>query len=284
MTHSNLTNGVHLVGSIPLSTNEEVYYDKVAKESYQRFLQLRAKGVISPKVRFQVSIPTPYECVQGHVRSEFQAQLEPFYERRISDVVESILSAIPAEYLAIQSDSCFMITALEYERGRLPGDFFKPHFFPIHEGILERARRSCALVPSNVPLGWHLCYGDLGHKHFIEPEDLSLLVDVANDLVRCIPGDTDLSWLHMPVPKNRDDTTYFEPLKRLKAGDKTKLYRGLVHPNDEEGTFRRLQAARNVIPGRDFGVSTECGMGRTPKEELASILQISKNVTKAETA
>jgi methionine synthase II (cobalamin-independent) len=348
MTHSNLNNGVHLVGNIPLSTNEEVFttlsealsgrlfsipdgetgdrsnfiawerfrfpvetiheaiggkplpeghsgvftlddvtpsdYDKVAKESYQRFLQLRAKGVISPKVRFQVSIPTPYECIQGHVRSEFQAQLEPFYERRISDVVESILSTIPAEDLAIQFDSCFMITALEYERGRLTSDFFKPHFSPIHEGVLERARRLCALVPSNVPLGWHLCYGDLGHKHFIEPEDLSLLVNVANDLVRCIPGDTDVSWLHMPVPKNRDDTAYFEPLKRLKAGDKTKLYLGLVHPNDEEGTFRRLQAARNVIPGRDFGVSTGCGMGRTPKEELASILQISKNVTKSGTA
>ncbi|KAJ5917010.1 hypothetical protein N7504_001025 [Penicillium tannophilum] len=88
----------------------------------------------------------------------------------------------------------------------------------------------------------------------------------------------------MPVPKNRDDTAYFEPLKRLKAGDRTKLYLGLVHPNDKEGTFRRLQAARDVIPGRDFGVSTECGMGRTPKEELTSILQISKDVTKAETA
>ncbi|KAJ5263156.1 hypothetical protein N7478_010761 [Penicillium angulare] len=348
MTRSDLANGVHLVGSIPLLTSEEVFttlsealpgrlfsipdgetgdrsnfiawerfrfpvetihetiggkplpeghsgfftlddvtpsdYDKVAKESYQHFLQLRAKGVIPPKVRFQVSIPTPYECIQGHVRSEFQAQLEPFYERRISDVVESILSAIPAEDVAIQFDSCFIITALEYERGRLNDEFFKPHFSHIYKGVLERARRLCALIPSNVPFGWHLCYGDLGHKHFIEPEDLGLLVDIANELVLCIPRDTNLSWLHMPVPKNRDDTAYFEPLKRLKAGDRTKLYLGLVHPNDEEGTFRRLQAARKVIPGRDFGVSTECGMGRTPKEELTSILQISQGLTEAETA
>ncbi|KAJ5934454.1 hypothetical protein N7466_004001 [Penicillium verhagenii] len=257
-------------------------YDKAAKDSYQDFLRLRQNATIPSNVRFQVSIPTPYECIQGHVRSEFQAQLEPFYEKRIFDAIQSILKSIPPDDLAIQFDTCFMVTALEYERGRLPVDFFKPHFSPIRQGLLERAQRLCAQLPSEVPVGWHLCYGDLGHKHFIEPEDLGLLVDFANDLTRCISPSANLSWIHMPVPKSRDDTAYFEPLKRLVAINKTKLYLGLVHANDAEGTFRRLQAAREVIPTEiDFGVATECGMGRTPQEELTSILQISRDVTTA---
>lgn len=89
----------------------------------------------------------------------------------------------------------------------------------------------------------------------------------------------------MPVPKTRDDPSYFLPLKRLTVSDQTKLYLGIVHANDEECTFRRLQAAQNAVPvGRAFGVATEYGMGRTPKEELASILQISKDVTEAANA
>ncbi|KAJ5648331.1 hypothetical protein N7490_004703 [Penicillium lividum] len=128
-------------------------YDQVAKDSYQNFLQLRQEGVIPRDMRFQVSIPAPYECIQGHVRPEFQAQLEPFYETRIFDALKTILSAIPAEDLAIQLDMCFVVTALEYENGRLSGDFFKPHFSPIRQGLLDRAQKLCAQIPSKIPLG-----------------------------------------------------------------------------------------------------------------------------------
>ncbi|KAJ5114044.1 hypothetical protein N7456_002578 [Penicillium angulare] len=257
-------------------------YDKVAKESYRQFLLLREKGVIPPDVRFQVSIPAPYECIQGHVRPEFHAQLEPFYEKRIADAMQSIFSAIPAKDLAIQFDMPFMVSALEYERGRLLDDFWKPHFSPIRQGVLDRATKLCAQVPRNVPLGWHLCYGDLGHTHYVEPDNLGLVVDFANDLIQSMPKDVNLKWIHMPVPKDRDDLAYFEPLKRLVAGEETKVYLGLVHANDEEGTIKRLQAARSVVPvgtRREWGVATECGMGRTPREELGSILEISRKVT-----
>ncbi|KAJ5648332.1 hypothetical protein N7490_004704 [Penicillium lividum] len=107
------------------------------------------------------------------------------------------------------------------------------------------------------------------------------MVDFTNDLAQSISSKSvNLSWIHMPVPKSRDDPAYFEALKRLTLGDKTKLYLGLVHANDKEGTHRRLQAAQSIIPGKNFGIATECGMGRTPKEDLSGILQISKNLTR----
>ncbi|GKZ34997.1 hypothetical protein AbraIFM66950_005436, partial [Aspergillus brasiliensis] len=51
-------------------------YDTVALESYQSFLKLREQNVIPPGVRFQVSLPLPLNCVQGHTRAKFHAQLD----------------------------------------------------------------------------------------------------------------------------------------------------------------------------------------------------------------
>jgi hypothetical protein len=58
-----------------------------------------------------------------------------------------------------------------------------------------------------------------------------------------------------------------DPLER----GHTELYLGLVHPNDEEGTKRRIRAVGEAGVEMTFGVATECGLGRTPVGELDSI-------------
>jgi hypothetical protein len=88
-----------------------------------------------------------------------------------------------------------------------------------------------------------------------------------------------VDWLHMPVPKDRVDEQYFEPLKDLSsslAKSQTELVLGLVHGDDLGGTQKRIQAAAATVGS--FGVSTECGLGRTPPEQLESILDISTKV------
>jgi hypothetical protein len=87
-----------------------------------------------------------------------------------------------------------------------------------------------------------------------------------------------VDWIHMPVPKDRDDVAYLVPLKGLELGS-TSLFLGLVHANDEEGTQKRIQAA-GQMGIQTFGVATECGMGRTPVDELDSIFQIFTSVSK----
>ncbi|KAL2813059.1 hypothetical protein BDW59DRAFT_154988 [Aspergillus cavernicola] len=251
-------------------------YDTVALKSYQTFIELRKKNVIPPGVRFQVSLPPPLNCIQGHTRNEFHAQLEPLYEKRLLDSLVNIIDKIPADDLALQWDVCFEIMTLEFDRGRLKEPFFQAHFSPVKEGILDRLERISANIPTKVPLGFHLCYGDLHHQHFIEPEDMELLIDLANGIARRLQRP--IGWVHLPVPKNRDDAGYFEPLKNLDIGPNGRLYLGLVHAHDLEGTKRRIQVARSVIQC-DFGVATECGMGRTSREDVDSIFQILKDVT-----
>ena len=106
-------------------------------------------------------------------------------------------------------------------------------------------------VPADVELGFHLCYGDAGHQHFTQPTDAAILVRVANALAQGL--DRPLNWLHLPVPRDRDDEAYYAPLADLRLGDDTELYLGLVHRTDGmEGTQRRIAGASNVLPALDL--------------------------------
>ena len=253
-------------------------YDEYAIQSYQLFRQLRSSGALPSRIRFQVCIPTPLNVINSRVDPLYQAQAEPLYEERILEALREIQKDIPCTDLAIQFDCAQDMAYLEYNRGRLTESMFKPYFSPVKEGILERISRITAVVDPRVSLGFHLCYGDSEHRHFIEPADTSLLVEMATGIIQTVQQHHSIDWIHMPVPRDRTDTAYFAPLRNLRLPDSTKLYLGLVHAKDESGTLQRVHAAQASCDV-DFGVATECGMGRTPPEELESILQISRAVT-----
>jgi hypothetical protein len=120
-------------------------------------------------------------------------------------------------------------------------------------------------VPSDVELGFHLCYGDMDAKHFVEPLDLGKAVELANLIVGNI--EHAVAWIHMPVPRDRDDDAYFLPLRDLRISLETELFLGLIHDSDgAEGARRRIAAASKVRPV--FGIATECGMARARTKEL----------------
>src|SRR3546814_15724707 len=70
-----------------------------------------------------------------------------------------------------------------------------------------------------------------------------------------------MNWIHMPVPRDRDDDAYFAPLDGLDLGAETDLFLGLVHYTDrEDGTRRPMAAADPRISG--YGTAPDCGVGR----------------------
>jgi hypothetical protein len=120
-------------------------------------------------------------------------------------------------------------------------------------------------VPQDVELGYHLCYGDLDAKHFIDPIDAGKMVELANALAASVRHP--IAFLHMPVPIARSDDAFFKPMAGLKLSPQTELYLGLIHDSDgAEGAKRRAAAARNYV--KDFGIATECGMARQRTPEL----------------
>ena len=137
-------------------------------------------------------------------------------------------------------------------------------------GIADRLAGLVDLVPADVEAGIHLCYGDSGHRHFCEPADARHLADVANGV--SARARRPIDWIHMPVPKERDDDAYFAPLADLRLKPGCELYLGLVHMTGGlAGTRRRIAAAEKFV--RDFGIATECGFGRRPADTIPDLFR-----------
>jgi hypothetical protein len=244
----------------------ELGYAREARTSYQDFLAARKRGDIASGTRFQVCLPTPAAVTSAFLIPEDIPKVLPAYTQSMLREVERICSSIPHADLALQWDVC--IEMVQWD-GRAP--MMPP--FPGMEPMFRHAFAQLgAAVPRAVELGFHLCYGDMDAKHFIEPADLTKAVELANLIIDA--AGRSVTWIHMPVPLDRDDAAYFAPLKELKRSPGMELYLGLVHAVDGvDGTVRRMKAASGVVS--DFGIATECGIGRARTPELArSVMEV----------
>jgi len=220
----------------------------------------------------------------------------PAYAAAIRREIAEIAAAIPAGDLAIQLDLATEFSYIEQVgiRGRKPFPWFVEGAVDgagipaadIIDGITVLAADVANTVPAGVQLGFHLCYGDVAEKHFVEPADAANLVAVANALAAKVARP--IEFLHLPVPIERDDAAYFAPLSALTLHPETQLFLGLVHHEDgTEGASRRIAAAQPVLAGAGFtafGIATECGFGRGPAERTAPLLRLHADVIEAANA
>jgi hypothetical protein len=251
-------------------------YAAAALDSYAAFARLQEEGVVAPGARFQVSLPTPAAVVGVFFVPEARAAVEPVYARALHAEIDRIVEAVPHDALLIQWDTAVEMGWLE--RAEIGGFVMAPWWDDVLDGVLTRLADAAAHVPADVPVGFHLCYGDVEEAHFIQPKDAGVLTTVANGLVARSPRP--IAYVHLPVPIERDDAAYFAPLADLALPDGTDLYLGLVHHEDGvEGALRRIDAASTVVSR--FGVATECGLGRGPQERTAPLLDLHRAVLDA---
>ena len=242
---------------------EDLGYAQAAISSYRSFAALKRDAVVPSPCRFQVSLPTPLAPISAFVTPDDQEALEPIYEARMLEELYRILEAIPHDQLAIQWDTNVEFAMLE---GAVP-----VWFSNVRAGIVERLLRLSRQIPVDVELGYHLCYGDEGHRHTAAPPDARKLVEVGNSLSASL--DRPLNWLHLPVPLTRNERRYFEPLADLALRPETELYLGVVHLADGvDGALTRMEMARPFV--ERFGVATECGWGRQPPRVVLGLLQL----------
>ena len=258
---SNLTGFLRLRVADGVNPNEitfgELGYAREARSSYLDFVAARDRGIFPKTVKFQVSFPTPYAVICRQVTENSIPSVIGPYESAMLREVETVCRAIPHADLAIQWDVCFEMLVWD---GRWPP---MPAFSGMEAAFRDQFARLSRPVPDDVDLGFHLCYGDLDARHFVEPQDATKMTELANLIVTSVQRP--VAYVHMPVPIQRDDEAYFAPLRNLKLPPGTELYLGLVHEKDGvEGARRRMAAARKFVS--DFGIAAECGIarGRTP--------------------
>ena len=246
----------------------ELGYAREAATSYRWFQQAKADGRVADHVRFQVSLPTPWGVCLSALYPDALPVVEPAYEAAMLREVSSIVASIPHDQLAIQWDVC--LEMLLFDGRVFPFDWDDTAF-------RKRFERLFAAVPADVDLGVHLCYGDYDGKHTIEPIDGTKLTQLANLVADVAPRQ--LQWIHLPVPIERDDDDYFAPFAGLELDPATEIFLGLIHHGDGvEGAQRRIDVASRHV--RDFGVATECGIGRVHTvDEVETIFDIHAAVT-----
>jgi hypothetical protein len=227
-----------------------------ALASYRQFTALRDDGAIPGHVRFQVCLPFPSSVLHGF-RADFDADYpvaKPGYEELVARELSRLLSEIPSGDLAIQFDVCFEVLDLE---GVLAWTT---------DGAWERftgsVERFAPLVPEEVLLGYHLCYGTFPEWPMYEARDMGLIVRMANYAVANSGRRVD--WLHLAGPRylRSEEERFFAPLADLRVDD-ARVFLGIVLPIDGLPGLRRRHATASKFLD-DFGVAMYCGFGRQP--------------------
>ncbi|MBS0221757.1 MAG: hypothetical protein JSR91_13540 [Proteobacteria bacterium] len=248
-------------GIDPDAVTFETGYDKAALASREVFRHLREAGVIAPHVRFQVCLPTPMASGYLYVSPAARETYFGVYERALKAALANIVAAIPARHLAIQWDVCQEVLVFE--------DYFEDRPADYKNQIFDMLGRLGDSVPVDVETGYHLCYGSPRDEHLVQPKDAAVLVEMLNGIAAAIRRRID--FLHIPVPKGRTDAAYYAPLGNWRRPSGTRLYLGLLHHDDDAGDKTRIAVARQFVD--DFGLSAECGWGRTEPGRLPGLLR-----------
>ena len=249
-------------------------------ESFATFAALRKEGVIPAGVRFQVEYPTPLASIGGYIVPEQQQALLGSYADALFADLARLLAAIRPDEVAVQWDVAVEFGVLE--------DAFAPGGAQAFDAIIGALARCIDQVPAEVPAGLHLCYGDYGHQHFKQPESLALQVRVLN-AVSAAAGRT-VSFVSFTVPQYQREDGYFAPLAQLTADPDTELNFALVpyHAAEQaagttDAQVRLIDTALAASPGgsRDWGICTECGMGRASQDEIPALLDLHRQLIAA---
>jgi len=248
--------------------------------SYAIFARLREEGVIPVGVRFQVEYPTPLASIGGYIVPEQQQALLGSYERAMFADLSRLLDAIPHDEVAVQWDVAVEFGVLE--------EAFAPGGAQAFDAIIAGLARCVDQVPAGIPAGLHLCYGDYGHQHFKQPESLALQVRVVNAVTAA--AGRPVSFVSFTVPQYQREDSYFAPLAELTASPGTELNFALVpyHPAEQapgttEAQVRLIDAALAASPGgrHEWGICTECGMGRASRDEIPALLDQHRQIAAA---
>ncbi len=224
--------------------------------SYRDFHALREAGIIPAGLRFQVGLPFPSSALNAF-KADYAVNY-PIAERGFEELVARelarLVAEIPPSDLAIQWDMAYEPQDIEGVIAWTEGDAWERFAGPV--------RRLTPLIPEDVLVGYHLCYGTFPEWPMYETQDLSVLVRMANYAVA--ESGRVVDWLHLAGPRylRSEDERFFAPLADLRPGP-ARVFLGIVLPLDGVAGLRRRHATASKFLD-DFGVAMYCGFGRQP--------------------
>ena len=227
----------------------------------------------TPVFGIRVGLPFAASALNAF-KADFAADYpvaERGFEKLVARELTRLTDAIPPGDLAIQWDCAYETQDIE---GVLAWT---------SEGAWDRFARPVTrltrLIPDEVLVGYHLCYGTFPEWPMYEARDYGVLVRMANFAVANSGRPVD--WLHLAGPRylRSEDRSFFRPLVDLEPGA-ARVFLGIVLPLDGvEGLKRRHATASRYIA--DFGVAMYCGFGRQRGEDWTETMREHRRVAQS---
>jgi hypothetical protein len=246
-------------GADPAAVEFQTGYADDAIRNYATFDALQADGTIPAGVKYQICMATPLAIAYNFMVPSVYEPFIEIYTAHLADEFSKIAAALPHDRISYQWDVCQEVLMWEGYYDQFPG--YRDQIFSVLGRIGD-------MVPNDMDVGYHLCYGSPKDEHMILPKDMTNLVDIANGIVAAVSRP--VQYIHMPVPKERNDDDYFKPLTGLKLPAATALYLGLIHVGDAAASAGKLKTAQKYAT--ISGVAAECGLGRGDPAKFEPIL------------
>ena len=239
-------------------------YDRFALGSWPHFLELR-ESTGNQTLRFQVGFPSALDCAFTMLSPPRALRYYQAYAAALARDANFIASQLGAENLLFQIEAPAEVIAAH----KLPRPFVRLTLRP----ILNLVRR----LDPQVPIGIHLCFGDLNNESPFAPKKSDRLVYFAQQLINRWPSSHSMAYIHLPFAAGKSPppkkAKAYRALRNLKLPEGTRLVAGFVH---EQMTIQELTDLLHVIDearGAPVDVATACGLGRRPTEDADLLLQ-----------
>lgn len=237
-------------------------YAREALASYRTFKALQAAGELDAAVKFQICLPTPLGVLSAFGDASFQEFCEPGYRVRMKEDIDEISQSLPHDEIVVQWDLPLEIAIWE---GHVDTYFSDPR-----REVVKKLCEMIEHVPHDIQQGLHVCYGDVSHQHWKEP-DLGLMVEFVNFVQRQL--NRAINYVHFPIPRSWTDELHFQALEDLDLSVGTKVFLGLIHTTDGiEGAARRIASVASHLDR--FGLAASCGLGRRNPADIPAILSL----------
>lgn len=231
-------------------------YDTFARRSWPHFARL--KSSTQHDLRMQVGLPTGLGVAASVLSPTRALRFAPAFAVCVAREAQNTVSAIGAENLLFQVEA--------------PAEVVMAHRTPrlawrLAQGpVIDLLRQ----LPDQVPIGLHLCYGDLNNNAAITPQGFERLIGFAQALLRRWPQSHTLAYIHLPFAAGSSpsptDAAAYRALSRLELPAGARLVAGFVHERSTLAGLETLLATIEAMRGARVDVATACGLGRRSPE------------------
>ncbi len=237
------------------------------KDSYPIYKKLKKERGLT-HLKFQVGLPTGLGItmvVLGPVQGLRYSQA---FNRRM---------AYEANEIAKIADPDDLIFQIE-----VPIEVIMFHMMPpvISNIVFGSIIGLVKLLNPKIPIGIHLCLGDLNNESLAKLSTLKSLVKFSNKLVKRLPATHQLEFMHFPLAEGKIppviDDSFYNELQKVKLPQNTRFIAGFVHEKLSVDEHKHMLKNIEKIRGERVEIACSCGMGRRTSASADQLLKIKK--------